>query len=224
MKRRRPNSAGPSRVPRGRRAPICGRQAGLTLLEVVISLVLLGMLSSMVFGAISFMQSAADYQLRRLDAVEVAHRVVMQHIDNRELLRGQPRRVEQNGRVFHFELREELLVQEESEGEGPTRRTAQRSDQSELTEILSQKLHQVTVDVYAEDEKTGKWGGEPLATIVRVFDPTVNLNGDDEAVLRWILSKLNEEKERRGGASAPSGSGAPAPQGSPGGNTGVRPR
>lgn len=55
---------------------------GLTFLEVVLAATLLALLASVTFGGFSSMIAAQERQVRRLACMEIANRLVLQHLDD----------------------------------------------------------------------------------------------------------------------------------------------
>lgn len=166
---------------------------GLTFLEVVAAMVMVSAVSAMILGAIGYLKRAADRERFRLDAMEVAHRIVLAHIDDRTGLRQAPKRVNLNGVIYHYDLVEELLVQEtlseDEEGEAVkfSRRAVRASDVAP-TERLTERLHRVTVEVYLDPDEYPRLGGATLAELDRVFDPYGQFS---RRVLRNLLDQFS---------------------------------
>lgn len=192
-------------------------QLGLTFLEVVISLAMVGTIAAMITGAIGFMERAHLANRLRLDAAEVAHRVVIQQIDDDQLWKQEANRVELNGTVFEFDLNLEVLTKDESSSESRGRRNARATNEVTFNERLVSKLHLVTARVWAVDPP--QQSAEPLATITRVYD-MLDVEG---AALFGRIVRMQEEdyqrqideavEQRDRNRQQRSGNAAPAPTG-----------
>lgn len=162
------------------------RHAGLTMIEVVVATAMLAVAAAMILGAISFSANLSLRDTRRLEAMEVAHRIVVTHIrDPRELV-GQPDRVRFGNHMYRFQLDEDVLVTEQGEEGGPNRRTSRKASEMDLTSILSAQLFLVRVDVYPGEADPAP-GQQPLARLSRVF--TLG-SLDEEDLLDWLTQRL----------------------------------
>jgi hypothetical protein len=180
---------------------------------------MVGTIAAMITGAIGFMEQAHLANRLRLDAAEVAHRVIIQQIDDDKLWKQEANRVELNGTVFEFTLNLEVLTKDDSAPEGRARRNARATTEVSFNERLVSKLHLITAQVWAVDPP--QLGPEPLASITRVYD-ILDVQGDElfgriirmqEEDLQRQIDAAREQRDRNreqgGNASAP----APAPRG-----------
>lgn len=153
---------------------------GMTFIEVVVALVLLSGLAVVVLGSVQMAANLNERQRLRLEATEIAHRVVLQYIDDFELLERQPNRVEHNGTVYVF-LAERYIVYP-NDG---TRRKPRRADEMAIEEQLQTNMQQLLVTVYREVD--GVVDPTPLAKLERVFSP-FELPGERGMV--WLLRHM----------------------------------
>ena len=77
------------RVPRPTRSPLHGHpnaRRGLTFLEAILAVVLLSMVTVTLSSAVSFMSNSQRRMDQRLGAAELANRLVLQYMDDRDSL------------------------------------------------------------------------------------------------------------------------------------------
>ena len=202
-------------------------QGGLTFLEVIMSLAMVGVVGAMITGGIGFMERAQRANALRLDAVEVAHRVIIQQVDDDKLWKQEVNRVELNGTVFEFELNLEVLVTDGSSTDPRARRERRQVNESTFNERLTSKLHLVTAQVWAVDPP--QESGEPLATLTRVYN-ILDVEGD--ALFGRIIRMQEEDMQRqidqlkaeRDGGAAPGGGGGGGGSAAPGSGEAAAPR
>jgi len=176
------------------RRPVTARaRRGLSILEVVIALVILSLITAMVSGVVSAQYAVERAVEHERNALEVAHRIILQHIDDESVLRGQSRRVPHGEYTYMFEIdREVLQIAPASDYEGEIDQTVvgdvevfARGDIG-FEEIVRYKLQRVTVRVFHED------GGNGLASLTRVYNPFL----DPERGLERILELFGEELDQ----------------------------
>lgn len=156
---------------------------GLTFLEVVVALVLLTGLAIVVLGSIQMIVRLNERQHLRLEAMEIAHRVVLQYIDDFEFLERQPNRVEHNGEVYVF-LAERYIV---FPNDG-VRRPPRRAEAMAFDEQLQTNMQLLLVSVYRE--VNGVPEEQPLAELERVFSP-FELPG--QRGLNWMIRHMQSQ-------------------------------
>lgn len=155
-------------------------RAGLTFVEVIVSLGIVAGGAALVFGALGFMSNVIAHDRNRLNGTEVAHRVVLMYIDDFKQLRGQVHRVEQGGTMYQFDVWEEVLASESgvdpraARTSASQRRKSIKAEQASVEERLSAQIHQITVHVYAE-MPDGSRSARPVATLVRSYNPIMGL-------------------------------------------------
>ncbi len=162
--------------------------AGLTFLEVVISLAMLAGVTSVILGAVGFIENAAVRDRMRLDATEVAHRVVIQYIDDPSWLKNQPKRYIYNERPYVFKYEEQYLLDGE-EGVAASAETTEDFD-----DIVASAMRVVTVTVWLEGEG-GVVEPEPLAVLSRTY-----WLGRDERTMSALMEQLMRTLTEQGGA------------------------
>lgn len=167
-------------------------RSGLTMLEVVMSTAMLTVAAAMILGGISFGTNLALRESRRLEAMEVAHRIVVTHIrDPRELI-GQPKRVRFGDHMYRFEIDEDVLIREMTEEAGPIRRSGRKAQDMDFAAMLSAQLFLVRVSVYP-DEIPAATGQAPLAALSRVY---TLMSYDEEDLLDWLTQRMGSQLDR----------------------------
>lgn len=161
------------------------RARGLTFLEIVVSIATLAMVASVIIGTISFFKNATMFERHRLNATEVANRVILTKLDQPKWRPGaMDRRYTLNGFRYAFNMQVDLfeLGQEEA--------TLRSLDEADLNARISH-MEQITVTVTL-DEPDSNMSGTPLVTLVRVRDPR---KMDPTRMLEWVNDLLNPASE-----------------------------
>lgn len=145
----------------------CGR--GLTLIEVVVAVATLVIAAGALLGGSSFVSGLAARDRLRVDAAEAAHRVIIQHIEDPNFWRTQPKRVEMGGRYFAFTLEEEVVTAPDQAGASGRVNYATTALASAQTEQALKSLNRLLVRVYPDDDFTGTQGKIAAAEISRCY-------------------------------------------------------
>jgi hypothetical protein len=170
-------------------------QPGLTILEVVIAVAMLAGMASVILGAVSLMENSIVRDRHRLNAMEVAHRVVVQLIDDHTWVDRQPaRRVQQGDYYYDFDYRVDVLYHEkglDEEGkEIPSNRRATKlASESSVEERLKAQIHEITVTVYLE-RPDGSRSPQAYATLHRLYNPVM---GEGERGIRWVMDLFQQQ-------------------------------
>lgn len=171
-----------------------GVRPGLTFVEVIAAAALLAGLASVILGAVSFMESSFARQRHRLQAMEVAHRVVAQHIDNPELLPDSGVPIQQGRSFYRYTLAEEVLVQEDAGDQQIGRRTARRKQDLSVEDSFRHMLNKLTIRVYLDDPSNPALDArQPIVALTRLFDP---IQGRPQDVALKELLELVQRAER----------------------------
>jgi len=167
-----------------RRAP---RQRGMTLLEALLALLILGAATTIGLGGMGAIQRLAMIEQERLNGYEVAHRLLLNHmIDPGSLPDPEGRPISQGTGVYRYEIEEAVLEEEGSAG-SVTRRRKRSISETTGNQRLAAGLVQVTVRVYADaggrrDEERGQ-----IAELTRIYDP---FDTDEETIMFKQLEEL----------------------------------
>ena len=166
---------------------------GITILEVITSLVLLVGIGAMVLSAFGYVERAAARDRIRLAGYEATHRIILQFIDNPDSIRdaqatGDPVLV--NDYEFGFELTEDLLVSETNDS-GAIVGTAQQ--EFDLETLLSNKLKLIRVRVWLNERKAGFAPEQTVASIDRIY----NIMNDPENLLQYLREQTAEIRDNQ---------------------------
>lgn len=180
----------------------CGPRAvrrGMTMIEVVIATAMLGTLAAMILGAISFMETSAARQRHRLNAAEVAHRVIAQHLDQPDIMPDSSKPLQFADSYYRFAIREEVLMNDDNSTSDLTRRRARNRSELTVEEQLPALLNRVTVTVYLDDPSSPVVdASRPLAELSRMYNP---ITGRDEDIvlehLMKMIDQMNREQAKR---------------------------
>ncbi|MBC7771264.1 MAG: type II secretion system protein [Pyrinomonadaceae bacterium] len=200
MNRKRGNSR-PAACTTGAR-----RVSGMTLIEVVVSVLILGLITAAVAGAMSYTLGQQAYSNVRLGAYEVANRLVIQFLDDDSVMkdiRGKP--IDYGNRKYRWEYYVEKVEMKMKPNEpGSNRASPNNLGRFEL----------VTVRVWLDRNEVEAVGGvkdvPPLAELSRLLDPIAPRNIDAMNRLASDTTRLLEMVPRlgiTGGAPSPGNSG-----------------
>ena len=179
--------------------PSSTRRTGLTFIEVVIATAMLVLLTSIVVGAITFMDNAAARLRYRADGMEVAHRIIVQHIDDEDLVPPRNKLIQHGTSYYRFTLDEEVIDQSEGESKGLRRATARRMNEMMGEDALRQMLNRVTVTVYLDDPENPAINTRvPVAQLTRLYNPVAG-SRDQDASLRYIMKFVEQIQREQGG-------------------------
>ncbi len=152
--------------PRRRRAPAL--RSGVTLLEVVLAGLLLGLATSTITSAFGVIQTLSERGRRRLEAAEIAHRAILQYLDDPTRIDAQGREVWNMGKGKY-----RILIYEQSlsrtEGDQVSIRKATASAGIDLNTLLRNRLLMVTVEVF--EDVGGQRAPAPVEVLSRITDP-----------------------------------------------------
>ncbi len=180
---------------------------GLTLIEVVIATVTLVIASAAVFSGMSFVANLAVRDRKRLEAVEVAHRVILQQMEDPDQLAGQARRTAMGPNYYAFEMDEMLLTEDESgqlQAGKPVKLSTHSFTDASGTDKLKTRLNMLTVRVYEDNDNQGPAGKPPLAELTRIYNW---INGDQDSLMQKLQRRFGKELDNAS-LGAP---GAPTP-------------
>ena len=205
------------RIP-GRRARARARR-GVTFLEVVLASLLLGLTTGAITSAFGLIERVGDRDRRRLEAAEVAHRAILQYLDDPTAMDKNGREVYRIGRgAYRILAYEEMLPEAGGGAENVSVRRKKVSAGADLMTLLQARILMVTVEVY--EDVDGRRGTEPLSVMSRIFDP-LNYTDDPEAMQKHIENLFRDqpellEKFRNAAKQAKQGAAGSTPGASPG--------
>ncbi len=159
---------------------------GMTLLEALLAVVILGAATTIAVGGMGAIQRLQEVEQHRLNATEVAHRLLLNHMIDPSSLPSVERPIAQGAGVYRYEI-EESIVESEERGDRRSRRRARPMSEATGNQRLQAGLVQVTISVYRDA------GGRPdlargaLAELSRIYDP---FDTDEETIMFNQLESL----------------------------------
>ena len=206
--------------------PGSNHHRGMTFLEVVFATALFGIVTAAIMGVFSFTVNAIAREQRLLACSEVAHRLIMEYMDDKTKMPDPNKTIEygpQESKLkFRWEYREDpiTLVEPRADVREKGRETPLRSD----------RFRQVTVHAWLAEGSGGSRIPDemtPQITLTRMYDPMYLRNPD--SFIHMILAEGSRDrflKEMEGKGEALGN--APAPtRGNrvsvPSGRSGIRP-
>jgi len=146
---------------------------GLTFIEVILAAALLGGIGAAIVAAFTAVQRQAFLDQERLNAVELAHRLILTYIKLGPDYMPSTHEDQQSGRGFYrYSISEEVLIEEEGPTDDVTIRRPSPVGRVTQNEALAAGLVYVTVRVYPSPNQNVEMNPDvPLASVARVFDP-----------------------------------------------------
>lgn len=187
--------------PQRRPCPCRSTRRGLTLLETVLASVILSLAAASVVVAVGGITSGQERQLRKLEAAELANRLMIIFMDDEHELRAMPRVVEYGSRRYRWDVSEADVMLDPAKTGDDSRRA-----------FGVERFRGVAINVWLSEES----GGEavptdvtPSARLVRMVD-IVNKNPDSMSFMLGDETRrtefINRVIQRRGGGGGGGGS------------------
>ncbi len=193
-------------APRARRRVARTARRGATFLEAVLGVVLLGLVTASLAGAVSFMNKADARLSRKLAAAELGNRLILQFIDDRESLPSPSLPIEYNATLYRWSLDEEP-VKFNVRNEGTGQSTSGVGGGASLD-----RVRYVVVRVWLDTESGGSrefTSDVPHAVLTRLVDPLAFSNPDslqtlleqEDGINRLLELMMQLEDGTAGGVS-----------------------
>jgi prepilin-type N-terminal cleavage/methylation domain-containing protein len=170
---------------------------GMTFIEVIAAIALLALVSTFVLSGLSFIESASARDRYRLAATEVAHRVILQYMDDPTLL--EPSKPYQYGDTnYRWILRHEYLADESNDKQASTsRKSARVAEGASFDDFVKNQIHQVTVAVFLwDDDEALVSNSEPLGQLTRIYNH-FNDRNDEDRVKQRIFEAIEKVTGQR---------------------------
>ena len=148
------------------RAPAARR--GVTFLEVVFSAVILAIAAGAITGGFALIERLSLRDDARLSGYEVAHRLILQFMDDPEALPPEHLPLDMGRFKFRYTLGKEALVQDDVGETGVERREGRNVNTLDMAERLRGRLLLIRVQVNWD---RGDGSLDEVASLSRVFDP-----------------------------------------------------
>lgn len=179
---------------------------GATFLEAVLGVVLLGLVTASLAGAVSFMNKADARLSRKLAAAELGNRLILQFIDDRESLPSRSLPIEYNQTLYRWSLEEQ-----------PVKFVIRNQGVSDAAGgvgggVSLDRVRYVVVRVWLAPESGGNQtftNDVPHAILTRLVDPLAFANPDslqtlieqDGGIERLLQLMMQLEDGTAGGAT-----------------------
>lgn len=166
---------------------------GLTFIEVVVALAMLSVFATLVLGSIGFVTSLTERGESRLQAMELAHRVVVQYLDDKDLVPAPDQFVWQGNTQYRVEIEESILQQESTTIEGLSEGTTLDVQDVDLQQRV-QSMHKLTIAVFLWEPRTAFEANVPVVELTRHYYPFLQ---DEDWVRNWLLDLIAERTGAR---------------------------
>ncbi|HVZ93355.1 MAG TPA: hypothetical protein VG797_02485 [Phycisphaerales bacterium] len=164
---------------------------GLTFVEVIAAVAMLALIAATIVSGLSFVDFTASRDRARLAAMEVAHRVVLQFLDNPVALPDPSLPYDYLNEQYRWVLRLEILTDDLDDKSAASRRTAKVASGTSIDEKFRSRLYRVTVEVYRFDDADAVATGDPLAHLERIYNQFADRN-DPEREKQRILKTIED--------------------------------
>jgi hypothetical protein len=190
VNQRIPKNLGRQRTTRHRLAP-----PGVSLLEVVLAVVMLGLVAASLTGALSAIENMSSRNKKMLAAYEIANRLILTYLDNPQNMPNGSLPLDYGPYQFMWDSD---LGSIEMKINDTQKRTSGAAPQA------LDRFEVITITIYdAEGEGPQPRAGDEMAVLSRMYDPAAPRNPEsmknivEGANLEKLISKLG------GGASVP---------------------
>jgi type II secretory pathway pseudopilin PulG len=184
---------------------------GTSLIEVVCAAFILSIAVTMIFTAVSAVTTAELRARRQLEALELANRLILQYLDDKESMPNPAAHIELSMGPYRWALVEspvDITLPEDSVFE---------LNESQSAKVMAQtKLLSITVYAGVADGLGGYAQGEQLATLARIHNPLTILSRNPDTMMRLasnpqalleFVMRLVEQQDRGATQPAPNATG-----------------
>ncbi len=171
------------------RAPVARR--GVTFLEVVFSAVILAIAAGAITGAFALIERLSLRDDARIAGHEVAHRLILQYMDDPESLPPEHLPLEMGRFRFRYTIGKEALLQDDAGEAGVERREGRNVNNLDMAERLRGRLLLIRVRVNWDQ---GDGALNEVAALDRVFDPFGDTS-DSAQMLRQLREATKNNPE-----------------------------
>lgn len=141
---------------------------GLTLLEVVLAVVILGLVAAAISGAISTVEAMNARSRQMVAAYELAHRLILTWLDDQKRMPAQTLPLDYGPYTFMWDMQEDSVRMVINE--------AQKANSGASPQALS-RFKLVSINVYmSEGDPRQPYKGPLLASLNRLYDPAAPRN------------------------------------------------
>lgn len=206
----RPSRSG--RTPR--RAGAGPTRRGLTMLEVVFAVVLLGLVATSMSSLLSLAYRLHADNMQRLGAYEVANRIILMYLDARNSPPPENQIIPQGNYRYRFSINEEPVKMNVKQ----TAATARSQGQ-----VPMNRFKRVTIKVWIVADGDNRYGvaGEEMAELTRIYDPFADLFRNPDSRDRLVASPEGMQQIIRNFSNAAPAQESQQSTQQPGGSTGA---
>lgn len=190
-------------MPRARCQPLPTLRRGLTFIETVCAVALLGIVAATVFGAFGSIMGQQERQQHRLNAMEVANRLILQYLDDKDTMPQAGLPLAYGDSRYRWDIREIPVRLEQARPEVAEERAANAP-------LSVDRMQGLAVRVWLSEESGGSAEFNervPAVALTRLMDPLAmaERNPDSIKLLRnaskqaELLEKLNRIGRTGGG-------------------------
>jgi len=200
----------------------------VTFVEVICAVALIAIIATVTLSGVSSIFTAQERQIRRISAAELANRIILQFLDDRDSVPAPGTVLRADGAAFRFELSETPVRLEPARAEVAAER-------AQFTPTNLDRLSNVSVMVWLAEESGGSVApvaGVPAVRLTRIVDPIAlisrnpdslrNMMQDPEKYRRMLEQFMGPGAPRGGGAAPRGGGGNTPPRGNSGGGAAPR--
>lgn len=163
---------------------------GVTFLEVVLAGALFAGLSTVMFTAYDSLRRASLLERERLNATEVAHRLLLIYAhDGPGKLPDQRRVIRQGQGAYRYLLSEDVLLERDNRRDDVTVREAKAIRSISANQKIGAGVMRITIRVFPDEETAVTDPSIALAELSRVFDP-FDPGSQDDVLLNHVLRML----------------------------------
>jgi type II secretory pathway pseudopilin PulG len=179
------------------RRRVASARSGITLLETVLSVVLLGLAASALTMTVGSLTAQQTRESRRLACAELASRLMLMYMDDKNAMPSRSLPLDYDGQLYRWSLDESSI-----------RARAARNDAADRqSERSLQRLKQVSVSVWHSEDGVDAQRppeGAPTVTLSRIVDPLIPANPDaiarrmnDPAWLSELIGSIQNIQQGR---------------------------
>lgn len=155
------------------------RRSGTTLIEVVCASVILAIAVTMIASSVAAVTMADIRARQRLEALELANRLLLQFLDDKEAMPSESAHLESGLGTYKYKLVESPIGLSFPEG------SVFEASENQSRKVMDQtKLVSVTVWAATPDGVGGYTAGEQMATLARINNPLSVLSRNPDTMAR----------------------------------------
>lgn len=168
---------------------------GISFLEVVFASALLATAAATIASSFDLVDNIAVRNRHRLNAYELAHRLVLQFMDDPESLPPTDLPLPMGNSTYRYILNDQVLAADQGSTGITIREGVHSAQAGGFVGRAQARIVMVTVEVYVEED--GRRAGSPIATLTRIYDPFMFADEDPEAFMGNLIHMAEDEPALR---------------------------